>query len=103
MGPDGYAISPNGGGGGGPVPQYLRLWDVESRSLLTEVSLGDEPRGTAFGVLIHDGLAVVGDRGSGEVLLFSLDGLSDREVLVSDIGDPDGMAWTPVRVNAATE
>ena len=103
MGPDGFAISPNGGGGGGPVPQYLRLWDVESRSLLTEVSLNDEPRGTAFGVLIHDGLAVVGDRGAGEVLLFSLDGLSDREVLVSDIGDPDGMAWTPVRVNAATE
>ena len=103
MGPDGFAISPNGGGGGGPVPQYLRLWDVESRSLLTEVSLNEEPRGTAFGVLIHDGMAIVGDRGSGEVLLFSLDGLSDREVLVSDIGDPDGMAWTPVRVNAATE
>lgn len=103
MGPDGFAISPNGGGGGGPVPQYLRLWDVGSRSLLTEVSLGDEPRGTAFGVLIHDGLAFVGDRGAGEVLTFSLDGLSDREVLVSDFGDPDGMAWTPVRVNAATE
>ena len=103
MGPDGFAISPNGGGGGGPVPQYLRLWDVESRSLLTEVSLGDEPRGTAFGVLIHDGMAFVGDRGAGEVLLFSLDGLGNREVLVSGIGDPDGMAWTPVRVNAATE
>ena len=103
MGPDGYAISPNGGGGGGPVPQYLRLWDVESRSLLTEVLLNEEPRATAFGVLIQDGMAIVGDRGAGEIVMFSLDGLNDREVLVSDFGDPDGMAWTPVRVNAATE
>ena len=104
MGPDGYAISPNGGGGGGPVQQYLRLWDVASRSLLTEVPLGDGvPRATAFGVLIHDGMAFVGDRGAGDVLIFNLDGLSDREVLVSDMGDPDGMAWTPVRVNAAME
>ena len=103
MGPDGYAISPNGGGGGGPVPQYLRLWDVESRALLTEVPLAEEPRANAFGVLIHDGLAFVGDRGAGEILMFSLDGLNDRELLVSDFGDPDGMAWTPVRVNAVTE
>lgn len=103
MGPDGYAISPNGGGGGGPVPQYLRLWDVESRSLLTEVSLREEPQATAFGVLIHDDMAFVGDRGAGEILTFSLDDLNDRELLVSDFGDPDGMAWTPVRVNAATE
>ena len=103
MGPDGFAISPNGGGGGGPVPQYLRLWDVESRSLLTEVLLSEEPRATAFGVLIQDGMAIVGDRGAAEILMFSLDGLNDREVLVSDFGDPDGMAWTPVRVNAAAE
>lgn len=103
MGPDGFAISPNGGGGGGPVPQYLRLWDVESRSLLNEVPLTEEPRANAFGVLIHDGMAFVGDRGAGDILIFSLDDLSDRELLVSDFGDPDGMAWTPVRVNGATE
>ena len=103
MGPDGYAISPNGGGGGGPVPQYLRLWDVESRSLLTEVPLTEEPRANAFGVLIHDGMAIVGDRGAGDVLMFDLADLSDREVLASDIGDPDGMAWTPVLVSAVAE
>ena len=103
MGPDGYAISPNGGGGGGPVPQYLRLWDVESRSLLNEVPLTEEPRANAFGVLIHDGMAFVGDRGSGDLLMFDLQDLSDREVLMSDFGDPDGMAWTPVRVSAVSE
>ncbi|MYF69721.1 MAG: YncE family protein [Proteobacteria bacterium] len=103
MGPDGFAISPNGGGGGGPVPQYLRLWDVESRSLLTEVPLTEEPRANAFGVLIHDGMAFVGDRGAGDLLMFDLADLNDREVLMSDFGDPDGMAWTPVRVGAVTE
>ena len=103
MGPDGFAISPNGGGGGGPVPQYLRLWDVESRSLLNEVPLTEAPRANAFGVLIHDGMAFVGDRGSGELLMFDLADLNDREVLMSEFGDPDGMAWTPVRVSAAAE
>ncbi len=103
MGPNGYAISPNGGGGGGPVPQYLRLWDVESRSLLTEVPLGEEPRANAFGVLIHDGVAFVGDRGAGAILMFDLDGLNDHELLASDFGDPDGMAWTPLRVGGATQ
>ena len=79
------------------------MWDVESRSLLNEVPLTEEPRANAFGVLIHDGMAFVGDRGSGELLMFDLADLNDRQVLMSDFGDPDGMAWTPVRVSAAVE
>ena len=104
LGPDGYAISPNGGGGGGPVAQFLRLWDVESRTPLTEVPLRDgEPQVGNFGVLIHDGIAFASDPGEGTVQMFDLDGLGNREVLLSGDDSPDGMAWTPVRVNAVTE
>jgi YVTN family beta-propeller protein len=103
MGPNGLAIMPNGGGGGEPVPQYLRLWDVANRSVLTEVPLRD---GTAqygnFGVLIHDGMAFVSDPGAGNIQTFSLDDLSDRQVLVANHEAPDGLAWSPVRVAAMT-
>ena len=104
MGPDGYAISPNGGGGGAPVPQFLRLWDVESRTLLTEVPLRDgEPQAGNFGVLIQDGVAFASDPGAGTVQMFDLDGLGGREVLLSGHDAPDGLAWTPVRVNVMVE
>ncbi len=35
IGPNGRAVAPNGGGGGQPVRQYLRLFDVESRTMIT--------------------------------------------------------------------
>lgn len=104
MGPDGRAIVPNGGGGGAPVPQYLRLFDVKARKMLTEVPLRDgRPRDGNFGVLIHDGLAFASDPGAGTIQTFDLDTMSKREVLVTNHEAPDGMAWTPVRVNVMTQ
>ncbi len=103
MGPDGRAIVPNGGGGGAPVPQYLRVFDVESRKMLTEVPLRDgQPQAGNFGVLIHDGLAFASVPGAGTIQMFDLNAMSEREVLVMNHEAPDGMAWTPVRVNVMT-
>ncbi len=41
MGPGGRAIVPNGRSAAEPVPQYLRVYDVKSREILTEVPLRD--------------------------------------------------------------
>ena len=99
IGAQGLAIMPNGGGGGDPVPQYLRLIDVAARTVLAEVPIRDgRPQGGNFGVLIHGGLAIVSDPGAGNIQTFSLDGLSDRQVLVANHEAPDGLAWSPVRV-----
>lgn len=104
IGPDGHAIVPNGGGGGPPVLQYLRVFDVESREMLTEVPLGDgQPGDGNFGVLIHDGLAFASHPDAGTIQTFDLDAMSTREVLVMNHEAPDGMAWTPVRVNVMTK
>ena len=103
IGPGGLAVMPNGGGGGGPVPQYLRLWDVQSRTMRGEVPIRDgTPQDGNFGVLIHDGRAFVSDPGVGNIQMFSLDGSSGREELVSGHEAPDGLAWSPVRVGVMT-
>ncbi len=101
IGPNGRAVAPNGGGGGQPVPQFLRLFDVESRTMITEVPLRDGMPGNGnFGVLIHDGFAFVSEPGQGTIRLFDLDSLGESEpdVLVSAHESPDGLAWSPVRV-----
>ncbi len=103
MGPDGYAIVPNGGRGS-RVRQYLRLWDVEARRVITEVTLRDgEPQDGNFGVLIHDGMAFASDPNLGMIQVFRLADLTDRRVLMVDHDAPDGMAWSPVRVRVMTE
>ena len=103
IGPDWRAIVPNGGGGGPPVLQYLRVFDVKSREMLTEAPLSDgQPGDGNFGVLIHDGLAFASHPDAGTIQTFDLDAMSTREVLVMNHDAPDGLAWTPIRVNVMT-
>ncbi len=100
IGPGGRAIVPNGGGGG-YVPQYLRLFDVASRVMLSEVQLRDgTPQDGNFGVLIHDAVAFVSDPGQGTIRMFDLDSLGEAEpgILANAHESPDGMAWSPLRV-----
>ena len=99
MGPDGYAIVPNGGRGS-RVPHYLRLWDVRARRLVTEVPIRDgKPQGGNFGVLIRDGTAFVSDPTAGTIQVFDLDGLTGRRLLMAEHDAPDGLAWSPIRVD----
>ena len=99
MGPNGYAIVPNGGGRQSPVPRFVRLWDVGTRALISEVPLQGEPYEGNFGALIHDGMAFVADPGEGLIQVYDLNGLGDRRVLIDNHDAPDGMAWSPVRVS----
>jgi DNA-binding beta-propeller fold protein YncE len=100
--PGGHAIVPNGGSAAA-VPQYLRLFDVKSRKMLTEVPLRDgQPQRGHFGVLILQDLALVSDPDEGTIKTFDLETMRPREALVQHHEAPDGMAWTPVRLNVLT-
>lgn len=99
MSSDGHAIVLNGGGQNAPVPRFVRLWDIASRTLVTEVPHEGEPFEGNFGALIHDGLVFVADPGEGRIQTFDLNGLGDRRLFLDNHEAPDGMAWTPVRVN----
>jgi YVTN family beta-propeller protein len=101
IGPSGRAIVPNGGGGGPPVAQYLQLFDVKSRKMLAEMPLRDgKPQGGNFGVLIREDVAFVSDPAQGTIRMIDLGafGKSTPEVLASAHEEPDGMAWSPLRV-----
>jgi YVTN family beta-propeller protein len=103
MGPDGRAIVPNGTSSE-QVPQYLRLYDLESREMLIEALLRDgQPQAGNFGVLIQDGLAYASDPRAGTIKVFSLEAMGTPEVLVTNHEGPDGMAWSPIRVNVMTQ
>jgi YVTN family beta-propeller protein len=104
IGSGGRAFVANGGGGDEAVPQYLRLFDVKSRGVLTEVPLRDgQPQTGHFGLLLVDGLAFVSDPGAGTIQIFALGSPSSKELLLANHEAPDGMAWTPVRVNVMTQ
>ncbi|MDA1186003.1 MAG: YncE family protein [Acidobacteria bacterium] len=103
MGPDRRAIVPNGTSSE-QVSQYLRLYDLESRAMVAEVPLRDgQPQAGNFGVLIQGGLAFASDPGAGTIKIFNLDAMGAAEMLVTNHEGPDGMAWTPIRVNVMTE
>lgn len=100
IGPNGLAVAPNGGGGGGPILQYLRVFDVESRSVVGEAPLNDGvPSDGNFGVLLHGDSAFVGFPDAGTVRIFNINDLSEPPVLLAGSHEaPDGIAWSPLRV-----
>ncbi|HSG66485.1 MAG TPA: cytochrome D1 domain-containing protein, partial [Gammaproteobacteria bacterium] len=104
IGRNGLAIAPNGGGGGEPVPQFLRLFDVAARSVVGEVPLADGTPGDGnFGVLVHGDAAFVSFPDAGTIRIFNLRDLGEPPVLLAAAHEaPDGMAWSPLRVGAMT-
>jgi len=99
IGRNGLAVAPNGGGGGEPVPQFLRMFDVARHTVVGEVPLADTPGDGNFGVLVHGDSAFVGFPDVGTIRIFNMRNLSEPPVMLA-IGHeaPDGLAWSPLRV-----
>jgi DNA-binding beta-propeller fold protein YncE len=101
--PNGLAAMPNGRNGVAPVPQMLRVWNVEARTIAAEIPIRDGMPGNGnFGVLIEGETVFVADPGLGTIQAFSLDGSGAREVIAADREGPDGIAWSPIRVDVMT-
>lgn len=98
--PSGLAAMPNGRNGVPPVPQMLRIWDVEARTITAEMPIRDGLPGNGnFGVLIQGDTAYVADPGRGTIQAFALDGSGTRDLVASDREGPDGIAWSPIRLD----
>jgi DNA-binding beta-propeller fold protein YncE len=99
IGSNGLAVAPNGGGGGEPVPQYLRMFDVAKRVVVSEVPLADVPGDGNFGVLVQGDRAFVSFPDAGTVRIFNMNNLTEPPALLASAHEaPDGLAWSPLRV-----
>ena len=100
IGDNGRAVAPNGGGGGGPILQNLRLFDARQHTVLGEVPLNDGVPGDGnFGVMVHGDSAFVSFPDAGTIRIFDMQDLSEPPVLIASAHEaPDGMAWSPLRV-----
>jgi YVTN family beta-propeller protein len=103
IGHNGLAVAPNGGGGGEPVPQFLRLFDVARHAVVDEVALHDVPGDGNFGVLVLGDAALVADPDDRSIRIFNLQNLHDAPVVLASAHEsPDGLAWSPLRVGVMT-
>jgi YVTN family beta-propeller protein len=94
----GRVLVPNGGAGAA-VAQYLSVYDTDTRELVEELAMRDgRPGQGAFGIHLLGELAFVSDRGERSILLYDLDTLGEPRVLATGHDDPDGLAYSPLRV-----
>ena len=98
-----YAVVPNGSSAG-PVPNYLRLYNVKQRQLIVETPLRDgTPQIGYFGVLIQGNTVFVTDPRIDRAQTFNLPDFSGQGIFLQHHEAPDGMAWSPVRVKVMEE
>lgn len=87
---------------GEEVGSFLRVYEVATRAVVGEVSLDEDGRlpSSSYGLLAHGSTAFVGDRAGRRILTFDLESPGPPTVLASAHEQPDGMAWSPLRVAA---
>ncbi len=94
----GKALVPNGTGAQAAM-RYLTLYDIEDRSVIGELATNDGRPGTgSFGIHIVGETAFVADRGERSISIYDLDDFPSARALASDLPDPDGLGYSPLRL-----
>lgn len=94
----GRVLVPHGSPGETPA-QYLSVFDARTRALLHRVARHEGRTGPGgFGIHLAGERAFVSDRADRSVFTLALDGLAMGRQLAADLDDPDGLAWSPVRL-----
>ncbi|MGQ0735017.1 MAG: YncE family protein [Acidobacteriota bacterium] len=93
----GRVLVPHGGPDNAPA-QYLSVYDAKSRALVQRLAMHEGRKGPGgFGIHIVGERAFVSDRADGALFILDLQDLTSRRTLAT-LGDPDGLAFSPVRV-----
>ncbi len=94
----GRVLVPHGGTEEAPA-QYLSVYDVRSRALVNRLALHAGRKGAGgFGIHLVGDRAFVSDRLDRALFVMHLDDLKSRRALATGHDDPDGLAFSPVRV-----
>lgn len=100
----GRVLVPNGSFGAAEAAQNLTLYDLATREQIAqhEVRPADEGAG-AFGIHIVGERAFVSDRSSGDISIYDLESFPESRVLTEGHDDPDGLGFSPHRLNVLEE
>ncbi len=79
----------------------IRIFDTETRDILSELPIpGDEVGAGGFGFFAIEDIGFVSTRLDGRILVYDFSSPERAPTtLVSDHATPDGMAWTPLRLD----
>ena len=99
---EGGQVAVVNGMGGQTVGGYLRLYDAESRAVSHDLLIPGNQSGTGgYGLLVHGKVVFLTTRSGGSILVYDLEDEDPGTPFALATGHegPDGMAWTPLRLN----
>jgi hypothetical protein len=77
----------------------VSVYDLARRELVAERRVREGERSTgSFGILVEGETLYVGDREGRRILVYDLETLGPPRVLATDHDEPDGLAWSPLRL-----
>jgi YVTN family beta-propeller protein len=98
---DGRVLVPNGTSGA-RAERFLTVYDLASRRVAAEQRIGEGAG--AFGVHIVGGQAFIADRLAASLAVYDLDDFATPDqTITTDHDDPDGLAYSPLRVGVFEE
>ena len=96
----GRVLVPHSGANGAPA-QYLSIYDAKSRTLVNRLAMHEGREGPGgFGIHIVGERAFVSDRADRAIFTLHLDDFKTPRMIATGHDDPDGLAFSSVRVAA---
>ena len=79
----------------------IRIYDTETRAVLADLPIpGDEVGAGGFGFFAIENTGFVSTRLDGRILVYDFTALASApRTLVAGHATPDGMAWSPLRLD----
>ena len=97
--PDGRHVAVVNGMSGEAAAGYLRIYDVASRAVLHDVPIVGSEGDGGFGLLAHEDVVFLTTRSNGGIYIYDWNDPKEPKALTTGHDGPDGMAWTPQRLN----
>jgi YVTN family beta-propeller protein len=95
---EGRVLVPHGGPADAPA-QYLSIYDLRRRTLTDRLARHEGGKGPGgFGILIVGERAFASDRAGRALLSMDLADMKAAGTFASNLDDPDGLAYSPVRL-----
>ncbi|MGH9460585.1 MAG: hypothetical protein ACRD1X_05180, partial [Vicinamibacteria bacterium] len=100
---DGRYVAVVNGMSGEQEAGYLRIYDVASRAVLHDVPIVESEGTGGFGLQAHEDVVFLTTRSDGGIYMYDWNDPKEPRVLTTGPDGPDGMAWTPQRLNVFSD